>query len=157
MIGDQKKNTISCCDSLISYCQFDLTGSFVGPSSSIKTMRMDDNLQSSCLNGIMIMDDYKPHSYNSLDPSTNPSLRRNQDSVSDLTPKTTKKKEVDSTREQFSEPPHSLQVRIPRDLCKSLKLMSIQDGRPISEIVLECLTSKEMVTKCWINRRSDAA
>ena len=104
----------------------------------------------------MMMDDYKYKSYNSLNKDDETSPSKSDPQIQEPTAKNTTKKKPDSTRHQFKEPPSHLQVRLPRDLCRSLKLMSIQDERSISEIVLECLTSKEMVTFSWINRR-DAA
>lgn len=43
-----------------------------------------------------------------------------------------------------------LQVRLPADLCDSLKLHAIKDDKSISDIVLECLTSKKMVGKAHV-------
>ena len=71
----------------------------------------------------------------------------------------TSRDEPSTTSEQFTDPPQALQIRLPRDLCKSLKLMSIQEGRSISSIVFDCLTTHQMASKCWIQRKggSDAA
>ena len=74
-------------------------------------------------------------------------------------PRKTTKEDPTSTAEQFTDPPQALQIRLPRDLCKSLKLMSIQEGRSISSIVFDCLTTQQMASKCWIHRKggTDAA
>ena len=117
------------------------------------------------------MDDYSSNEYKPLrdyrsnrEESSSSSGGFNMDDIEEeaksvsksKTSKSSTKQEEVSTKEQFSEPPQSLQVRLPRDLCKSLKLQSIQQGVSISSIVLECLTSSQVVTKCWITRR-DAA
>lgn len=61
-----------------------------------------------------------------------------------------------STREQFSEGLVPAQFKLPRDLVASLKLHSIQTGRSMSEIVLDALTSQEMVAKAWISVKKSA-
>lgn len=103
------------------------------------------------------MDDFKPNEYKTLsswkssdeeelDRETDAALKKKKD-------QSQKKSESSSTADQFIEPSQALQVRLPRDLVKSLKLMNIRDEKSISEIVLECLTSKRMIQKCWINRK----
>lgn len=58
-----------------------------------------------------------------------------------------------NTRDQFSEGLVPAQFKLPRDLVASLRLHSIQSGKSMSEIVLECLTSDEMVAKAWISTK----
>ena len=69
------------------------------------------------------------------------------------------KKQPTSTLVDFNGGLQHLQVRLPSDLCQSLKLASIQEGRSISDIVLECLTSQNMVAKKWVHTKGgkDAA
>jgi len=43
-----------------------------------------------------------------------------------------------------------LQVRVPSDLRNSLKLLSHTTGQSMSEIVLRCLTTNEVVHRGWI-------
>lgn len=61
-----------------------------------------------------------------------------------------------STREDFAGPNAPLQVKIPTDLIQSLKLHSISTGKTMSELVLECLTSPEMLGKAWVASRKAA-
>jgi len=42
-----------------------------------------------------------------------------------------------------------LQVRVPSDLRNSLKLLSHTTGQSMSEIVLRCLTTNEVVHRAW--------
>ena len=56
------------------------------------------------------------------------------------------------TTDHFTEPNQNLQVRLPRDLCKSLKLQSILEDRSISAIVLELLTTPNVAQKRHISR-----
>jgi len=42
-----------------------------------------------------------------------------------------------------------MQVKLPSDLVQSLQLHSFTSGRKMSDLVLEALTSQEMVTKAW--------
>lgn len=58
-----------------------------------------------------------------------------------------------STAADFSGPLTNLQVKLPLDLVQSLKLLSIQQNRPMSAIVLECLTTETVIAKCWIASR----
>lgn len=61
-----------------------------------------------------------------------------------------------SSREDFTEPTTNAQFKLPADLITSLKLHSFQSGKTMSDIVLECLTSTEMVQKAWISTRKQA-
>ena len=61
-----------------------------------------------------------------------------------------------STREDFTGPNAPLQVKIPTDLIQSLKLHSISTGKTMSELVLECITSPEMLSKAWVASRKAA-
>jgi len=66
------------------------------------------------------------------------------------------KEQPTSTLEDFKGGLQHLQVRLPSDLCKSLKLASIQEERSISDIVLDCLTSQNMMAKKWIHTKGGA-
>ena len=46
-----------------------------------------------------------------------------------------------------------IQLKLPEDLCSSLKLLAFSNRETMSEIVLRCLTSSETVPKVWLSRR----
>lgn len=58
-----------------------------------------------------------------------------------------------STANQFTEPTVPAQFKLPADLVQSLKLHSINTGESMSEIVLRCLTSTDVIEKAWISTR----
>lgn len=76
----------------------------------------------------------------------------------DDTPTPQKKKTTApvNTRSDFTEPAIPTQFKLPRDLVASLKLHAISQGRSMSDIVLECLTSEGMVGKAWVASRRSA-
>ena len=95
-------------------------------------------------------------------PTTDP-LESSPQTVEDLTQsstparrKPTAKPEPVSSREDFTNPAAPLQVKIPTDLIQSLKLHSIANGKTMSEMVLDCLTSPEFLQKAWISTRRAA-
>jgi hypothetical protein len=45
------------------------------------------------------------------------------------------------------------QFKLPADLVQSLKLHAIDTGETMSEIVLRCLTTTDVLTKAWISTR----
>lgn len=49
-----------------------------------------------------------------------------------------------------------IQVRLPADLVKSLKLLALENDQQLSEIVLQFLTSSESVSKVWVAGRRSA-
>ncbi len=59
-----------------------------------------------------------------------------------------------STAKDFSGDAVPMQVKLPSDLVQSLKLHSFTTGRTMSDLVLEALTSGEMVTKAWVATRN---
>lgn len=61
--------------------------------------------------------------------------------------------QVSNTKGDFTEPCVPAQFKLPRDLVSSLKLHSIAQGKSMSDIVLDCLTSPEMIAKAWISSR----
>jgi hypothetical protein len=65
----------------------------------------------------------------------------------------TRQQAAQSTRDDFTGPNAPMQVKMPTDLIQSLKLHSISTGKTMSELVLECLTSPEMLGKAWISTR----
>jgi hypothetical protein len=60
-------------------------------------------------------------------------------------------------RDEFTGALQPLQVKIPADLIQSLKLHAISSGQTMSEMVLECLTSKATIGKAWISTRGKRA
>lgn len=46
-----------------------------------------------------------------------------------------------------------IQVKLPQDLAASLKLHSISNNESMSDIVLRCLTTGELVSKAWVSTR----
>ena len=61
-----------------------------------------------------------------------------------------------STASDFTAPLVPAQFKLPGDLVQSLKLHSISDGKAMSEIVLECLTSDRFIGKAWVSTRRAA-
>lgn len=59
-----------------------------------------------------------------------------------------------STAKDFTGDLIPMQVKLPSDLVQSLKLHSFTTGRTMSDLVLEALTSGEMVTKAWVATRN---
>jgi len=64
-----------------------------------------------------------------------------------------KSKAPQSTREDFTGRPAPLQVKIPTDMIQSLNLHSISTGKTMSELVIDCITSPQMLGKAWISTR----
>ena len=69
-----------------------------------------------------------------------------------------------SRRRKNSGPSHEftgsctpVQFKIPTDLVQSLRLLAIDSGETMSELVLRCLTTSDAVQKCWITRGRKSA
>ncbi len=62
-------------------------------------------------------------------------------------------KEPTSTRDDFTNACQPLQIKVPQDLIQSLKLHSIATGQTMSELVLDCLTSDQFISKAWVSTR----
>jgi hypothetical protein len=58
-----------------------------------------------------------------------------------------------TTANQFTGPSAPAQFKLPTDLLQSLKLHAIDSGETMSEIVLRCLTSPDIIEKAWISTR----
>jgi len=63
-----------------------------------------------------------------------------------------RRKQVD-TANHFNGPSAPVQFKLPADLIASLKLHSISTNESMSDIVLRCLTSPELIEKAWISTR----
>jgi hypothetical protein len=57
------------------------------------------------------------------------------------------------TANEFSGSLVPAQFKLPADLVQSLKLHAIDTGENMSEIVLRCLTTADVVAKAWISTR----
>ena len=58
-----------------------------------------------------------------------------------------------NTSADFTGNPVPSQFKLPADLLQSLKLISIQEGRSMSSIVFDCLTTDRTVNKAWVATR----
>jgi hypothetical protein len=58
-----------------------------------------------------------------------------------------------SSRDEFTGTAVPVQVKLPEDLAMSLRLLSIQTGRTMSDLVLEALTTPAVISKAWISTR----
>lgn len=54
---------------------------------------------------------------------------------------------------EFSDALTPIQFKLPADLCRTLKLLSIQQGKSMSELVLEYLTTEQVIRPVWISSR----
>lgn len=70
--------------------------------------------------------------------------------------RTLKKKRRTNTRSQFKEARTACQVKLPTDLLQSIRLQAVSQGRTISDIILDCLTSEQMVSFTWISSNREA-
>ena len=59
-------------------------------------------------------------------------------------------------REDWAGSPTPVQVKLPADLVKSLKLIGFDTGKTVSELVLECLTTTATIEKTWVASRRKA-
>jgi len=58
--------------------------------------------------------------------------------------------------DEFKGPPTAVQFRLPADLVTSLRLLSFQTGRSMSEIAFEAMTSETTIVKAWVSTRRSA-
>jgi len=72
---------------------------------------------------------------------------------SDAAPASSRRKAKSAPSSQFSGAPVPAQFKLPADLLQSLKLHSIDSNETMSEIVLRCLTSTDLLEKAWISTR----
>lgn len=64
-----------------------------------------------------------------------------------------KRKKRATAAGEFTDSPIPVQFKLPADLCRTLKLLSIQQNKSMSEIVLEALTSDTVIRPVWIASR----
>ena len=58
-----------------------------------------------------------------------------------------------SSRAQFAGALQPLQVKLPEDLIQSLRLIAVSQGKTLSDLTLEFLTSPAVVQKAWVSHR----
>lgn len=68
-----------------------------------------------------------------------------------------KTKEPVSTRDQFNGTSTAIQLKLDSELIQSLKLHAISHGQTMSELVMSCLTSKDMIKRAWVSTRQNAS
>lgn len=49
-----------------------------------------------------------------------------------------------------------LQIRVPSDMRDSLRLLAIKTGESMSDIVIRCMTTPDVVQKAWVSTRKSA-
>ena len=96
-------------------------------------------------------------------PLTRPTMQTLGGSRQDAVPSTRPAEPVERSsrssrdaREEWSGPQTPLQVRLPSDLIKSLKLQSFDTGKSISELVFESLTTAATIERTWVSTRRKA-
>ena len=65
------------------------------------------------------------------------------------------KEPITSTRHQFTEPMQQTNIKLPSDLLKSIKIEAFQQECTMGEIILNCLTSQDMVQARYIALKPD--
>ena len=79
-------------------------------------------------------------------------VQTSEESVEQSETPSRRRKEVNTTA-QFTGPLAPAQFKLPADLLQSLKLHAINTNETMSEIVLRCLTSADVIEKAWISTR----
>lgn len=64
-----------------------------------------------------------------------------------------KRRRQDSAPADFGGAMVPLQIRVPQELVQSLRLLSIDTGKTVSELVLESLVNGAKIEKAWVARR----
>ena len=68
-------------------------------------------------------------------------------------PSRSKRQRSSTPTGEFTDALTPIQFKLPGDLCRTLKLLSIQTGKSMSELVLEHLTSEQIIRPVWISSR----
>jgi hypothetical protein len=55
--------------------------------------------------------------------------------------------------DEFTGPSTPCQLRLPNDLITSLRLLALQQGRSMSDLAFEALTSEATIAKAWVSTR----
>lgn len=58
--------------------------------------------------------------------------------------------------DEFTGAPTPAQFKLPADLIASLRLLGIQTGKSMSELVFEALTTETTIPKAWVSTRKSA-
>jgi hypothetical protein len=85
--------------------------------------------------------------------SASDELLSETDSTPEAPSPPSRRRKQQTTTNEFSGSLVPAQFKLPADLVQSLKLHSIDTGETMSEIVLRCLTSTDVVSKAWISTR----
>lgn len=65
-----------------------------------------------------------------------------------------RRRRQDSASANFGGAMVPLQIRVPQELVQSLRLLSIDTGKTVSELVLESLVNGAKIEKAWVSRRN---
>jgi hypothetical protein len=84
---------------------------------------------------------------------TSDELLSESDSAPEAPAAPARRKTKAATANQFTGPLAPAQFKLPSDLLQSLKLHAIDSNETMSEIVLRCLTSGDLIEKAWISTR----
>jgi len=71
----------------------------------------------------------------------------------EVTAATAENRRIKSDADAFTGPLSPVQLRLPADMISSLRLLSYQSGRSMSELAMECFTTETIITKTWITSR----
>lgn len=71
----------------------------------------------------------------------------------ELAAATAETKRIKSDADAFTGPLSPVQLRLPADMISSLRLLSYQSGRSMSELAMECFTTETIITKTWVTSR----
>ena len=80
-------------------------------------------------------------------------LLSDTDSTPEAPAAPSRRRKQQPTANEFSGSLIPAQFKLPVDLVQSLKLHAIDTGENMSEIVLRCLTTSDVVAKAWISTR----
>jgi len=131
-----------------------MTGSLV---DEVETLL---HLQPSILGVGYMPDDFNAQLGINSDRTTRPQAAILPTSRQDVAPAArpieTAERSTRNSKEDWSGPQTPLQVRLPADMIKSLKLQSFDTGKSISELVFEFLTTASTIERTWIATRRKA-
>ena len=85
--------------------------------------------------------------------ATSDELLSESDSAPEAPAAPVRRKTKAAPANQFTGPLAPAQFKLPADLLQSLKLHAIDSNETMSEIVLRCLTSTDIIRKAWISTR----
>lgn len=89
-------------------------------------------------------------------PQASPSISTRSDAAPVAARSDAGEKPSRARLEEWAGSPTPIQVKLPADLVKSLKLIGFDTGKTVSELVLECLTTTATIEKTWVASRRKA-